>query len=293
MKVSGFTFIRNAITYDYPIIEAIKSILPLCDEFIVALGQSQDDTLALIQQINSPKIRIVETVWNDALREGGAVLAEETNKALAAISKDTDWAIYIQGDEILHEQYLEEVKISMQKHLHDKSVDGLLFDYLHFYGSYDYIATASFFYNKEIRVIRNQSNIYSYKDAQGFRKGLNEKLNVLQINAVMHHYGWVKQPASMQAKQLNFNKYWHDDAWIETHIADATEYDFSNLTSLQKFQGTHPAVMLKRIKSMNWIFEFDISKATFSFKDRFKKFMLTYFNWNLNYQNYKLIRKRN
>ncbi|MBM3912615.1 MAG: glycosyltransferase family 2 protein, partial [Sphingomonadales bacterium] len=45
MKVSGFTFIRNAVLLDYPILEAIRSILPLCDEIVVAVGKSEDETL--------------------------------------------------------------------------------------------------------------------------------------------------------------------------------------------------------------------------------------------------------
>jgi glycosyltransferase involved in cell wall biosynthesis len=103
MKVSGFTIVRNALKYDYPIVEAISSILPICDEVIVAVGKSDDDTLNLIRSIDSSKIKIVETVWNDALREGGRVLADETNKALAACAKDSDWCFYIQGDEVIHE----------------------------------------------------------------------------------------------------------------------------------------------------------------------------------------------
>ncbi len=106
MKVSGFSFIRNAIQYDYPIVEAIQSILPLCDEFVIAVGRSEDQTLSLIQSIQSDKIRIIETVWDDSLREGGRVLAVETDKALAAIAPDSDWAFYIQGDEVVHEKYL-------------------------------------------------------------------------------------------------------------------------------------------------------------------------------------------
>jgi hypothetical protein len=51
MKVSGFSFIKNALIYDFPIVEAITSILPICDEFIVAVGDSDDDTLDLIAQI--------------------------------------------------------------------------------------------------------------------------------------------------------------------------------------------------------------------------------------------------
>ena len=55
MKVSGFSFIKNALIYDFPIVEAIKSILPICDEFVVAVGESDDDTLELIAEYRSGK----------------------------------------------------------------------------------------------------------------------------------------------------------------------------------------------------------------------------------------------
>lgn len=168
MKVSGFSFIKNAIKYDYPIVEAITSILPICDEFVVAVGKSEDDTLSLIQSIDPHKIRIIETEWDESLREGGRVLAVETDKAFKAISKDSDWAFYIQGDEVMHEKYLPVVKNAMEKFNNDSSVDGLLFNYLHFYGSYDYVGSADNWYPHEIRVIKNNPSIYSYKDAQGF-----------------------------------------------------------------------------------------------------------------------------
>src|SRR4051812_33586569 len=116
MKVSGFTIVRNAIKYDYPIVEAITSILPLCDEVIVAVGKSEDETLQLIRSIGSPKIKIIETVWNESLREGGKVLADETNKAFAGIAADADWAFYIQGDEVIHEKYLPVIREAMEKY---------------------------------------------------------------------------------------------------------------------------------------------------------------------------------
>src|ERR1700752_1718481 len=142
MKVTGFTIIRNAIKYDYPVIEAITSILPICDEFVVAVGNSEDDTLQLIKTINSPKIKIIETVWDDTLRQGGQVLAIETNKAFDAISNDTDWCFYIQSDECVHEKYLDNIKQTMLKYKDDKQIDGLLFNYTHFYGSYNYVGNS-------------------------------------------------------------------------------------------------------------------------------------------------------
>jgi glycosyltransferase involved in cell wall biosynthesis len=124
MKVSGFTFIRNAIKFDYPILEAIQSILPLCDEFIVAVGNSEDTTRALIESINSPKIKIVDTQWNDALRDGGQVLADETNKALKFVSSDSDWAFYIQGDEVIHEKYHSAIYAAMELWKDDSGIEG-------------------------------------------------------------------------------------------------------------------------------------------------------------------------
>lgn len=290
MKVSGFTIVRNAIKYDYPIIEAITSILPICDEVIVAVGKSEDDTLELIRSIQSPKIKIIETIWNDALREGGRVLADETNKAFAAIAPDSDWAFYIQGDEVIHEGFLPVVKAAMQKYKDEKQVDGLLFNYKHFYGSYDYIGDARMWYRKEIRVVRNDKNISSYKDAQGFRKN-NEKLKVKAIDAWMYHYGWVKPPQAQMAKQQTFNKLWHTDEWVKKHVPQVEEFDYSTIDSLQHFKGEHPKVMQDRINQMNWKFTFDpTTENKLSTKLKVLMFIEKSTGWRIGeYKNYKLI----
>lgn len=290
MKVSGFTFVRNAIRYDYPIVEAIQSILPLCDEMVVAVGHSDDQTLNLIRDIRSNKIRIIETVWDDTLREGGQVLAVETDKAFREVAKDADWAFYIQGDEILHEKYLENVRRSMLEHIDNPEVEGLLFSYLHFYGSYDYVGESLHWYRREIRVVRNDKNIFSYRDAQGFRKKPNDKLKVKLIDATVHHYGWVKEPRAMQEKQLSFNKYWHDDSWVEKNVVKAEEFDYSRIDSLKKFTGTHPAVMRERIQRMNWKFSRDMSMNKLKTKDKIKQWVEKHTGWRAGeYRNYKLI----
>ena len=193
MKVSGFTFIRNAVKYDYPVVEAIKSILPVCDDVYVAVGNSEDSTLELIQSIDKQKIKIIETTWDNSpeVNRGGMVFALETNKAFQAIPADSDWAFYIQGDEVIHEKYLGNIYSSMEKYQYDKQVDGLLFNYMHFYGSYDYIGISPKWYRNEIRIIKNDKSIYSFRDAQGFRKGEDLKLNVKPVDAYVYHYGWV------------------------------------------------------------------------------------------------------
>lgn len=289
MKVSGFTFIRNAIKYDYPIVEAIRSILPLCDEVVVAVGNSEDETLQLIKEID-PKVRIIETIWDDSVREGGRTLALETDKAFEAISSDTDWSFYIQGDEVLHEKYIPIVKQAMLKYKDDKRVEGLLFNYLHFYGSYDYIGTSISWYPDEIRVIRNRKDIFSYRDAQGFRKLPNEKLKVKRIDAWMYHYGWVKPPEKMQLKQESFHKMWHDDSWMEENIKKVSEFNyFENIDSLAFFKDTHPKVMNDRIESKNWKFDYDISFNKEKTKDKFKRFCRKYLGIDIRYKNFEQI----
>lgn len=291
MNVVGFSFIKNAILYDYPIKEAILSVLPICDEFVIAVGKSEDDTLALIQSIASPKIRILETVWDDTLREGGRVLAVETDKAFQAISSQADWCFYIQGDEVIHEKYHANIVKAMQTYKNNDDVDGLLFKYVHFYGSYDYVATSSGWYKNEIRVIKNNKNIYSFRDAQGFRKDQNQKLKVVNIDASVFHYGWVKPPASMQAKQRTFQKLWHNDEWVKQHVANSDEFDYSGIDVLEKFKGDHPLVMRERIAKYNWNFERDISQNKKSIKEKIKSWISTYLGLDFSYKNYILLKK--
>ncbi|MBX9852294.1 MAG: glycosyltransferase family 2 protein [Cytophagaceae bacterium] len=291
MKVTGFTFIRNAIRYDYPVTEAINSILPLCNDFVIAMGNSDDGTEKLIEAINSPKIKTFPTTWDDSLREGGKVLAVETNKAFDAVPADSDWAFYIQGDEVIHEKYLDEIHAAMKKWKDDPNVQGLLFNYTHFFGSYEYVGDSRRWYRREIRVIKNDKNIRSYRDAQGFRTRDNEKLKVKPVNAWVYHYGWVKNPLHQQKKQETFNKMWHSDEWMEKNVPKREMFDYSYIDSLKKFEGTHPSVMLKRVKEQNWDFKHDTSQKRFyTLKDSILMKIENLTGWRVGeYKNYKLI----
>jgi glycosyltransferase involved in cell wall biosynthesis len=290
MKVAGFSFIRNAVLFDYPIVEAITSVLPLCDEFVIAVGDSDDDTLALIKSIQSDKIRIIRTTWDDSARAGGRVLALETDKALAAVSPDADWAFYIQGDEVLHEQYLPVVREAMQRYLMDENVDGLLFKYLHFYGSYSYVGDSRQWYRREIRVIRNTGNVVSYKDAQGFRTQENQKLRVKLIDAYVYHYGWVKPPETQKKRLRNANHFWNTSETIAKAEASVDAFDYSQIDSLAHFTGTHPAVMQPRVDRLNWDFNFDTRQKRYSARVRFLTLVEKLTGWRIGeYKNYKLV----
>jgi hypothetical protein len=293
MKVAGFTFIRNAVKNDYPIVEAINSILPLCDEFIVAVGNSDDGTRELIENIGSPLIKIIDTVWDDSLKEGGKVFAVETDKAFAAISPDVDWAFYIQGDEAVHEKYHPLIKKEMEQNLHDLQIEGLLFKYTHFYGSYDYYGDSRRWYRREIRLLKNIKGIHSYRDAQGFR--LNDrKIKVKLIDAYVYHYGWAKPPQGLNNKIRNFNKFYHDDAWMEQHLPETYEFDYSNADRLKKFTGTHPASMQKRIAATHWNIDLSTKpiKKDMTFRRKVLQVIQDLTGWRIGeYRNYKLVKK--
>jgi hypothetical protein len=268
MKITGITIIKNAVLNDYPIKEAILSVLPIVDEMIVSIGDSEDDTEGLIRSLPSAKIKIVHSVWDKSVRKGGSVLAIETNKVMQHVGDDTDWILYIQGDEVIHEKYHPAIRHAAEKYLHDKKVDGLLFHYLHFYGNYQYVRDGRGWYKSETRIIRNGRNISSFKDAQGFRIE-NKKINVAQIDAYVYHYGWVKDPRQMKTKQKNVAEFWvEDDTSLEAFRNSDEVFDYTEADSVELFNGTHPEVMQERIATQQWDIVLDARKKNMKPKDK-------------------------
>ena len=292
MKVCGFTFIRNAVKFDFPIREAITSVMPVCDHFVVAVGNSDDETRKLIEEIAPGKITIIDTVWNEKLKRGGAVYAAETDKAFDAVPPEFDWCFYIQGDEAVHEKYLPEIQNAMQENLHKKEVEGLLFGYKHFYGTYDYVGDSRKWYRREIRVIRNDKSIRSYRDAQGFRKE-GRKLNVVPVAAEIYHYGWVRPPQFMQEK-IDSVKQFYDGVSDEGAQRKVTVQSFNyseKYDALARFEGTHPKVMQKRIARLNWQVDVDLKKIHMKLKYKIlykieKRFGIRLFE----YRNYRILK---
>jgi hypothetical protein len=292
MKVSGFSFIKNAIKFDYPILESIQSILPLVDEYVIAIGDSEDETKKLIESIDNTKIKIINTVWDKNLRNKGEVLAVETNKALAAVGKDADWLFYLQGDECIHEKDYTTIKKSMLEWKENKNVDGLLFKYLHFYGNYHYIGTGKRWYRNEIRIIKNNRTITSWKDAQGFRFKNGEKLKVKKVDASVYHYGWVKPPKISTQKSILFNTINSHD-YIASQDEIQKDFDYHNIDKLSLFKENHPAVMQHRINNVSWQFDFDTKKINFKkmkLKHRISHYIEDITGYRIGeYKNYKLI----
>lgn len=265
MTISGFTMVRNATKLYYPIKQAICSILPIVDEFIVALGNCDEDdrTLAEIQSIGSDKIKIIHTVWDLEKYPQGMEHAHQTDIAKQACTGD--WLFYLQSDEIVHEKYLPLIKDRCRELLNDELIEGLLFNYKHFWGDYDHFITSHAWYSDEIRIIRNRRDIHSWESAQSFRRipgfdGIHYrqkkgtyKLNVARVDACIYHYGWVRPPRYMQQKRKAFSIIHHGINRAESLFRNEKEaFHFGSLQRLSVYKASYPAVMEERIAQFNW-----------------------------------------
>lgn len=240
MKVSGFTIVRNAVKYNYPVVASVTSILPLCDEFIVNVGDSQDGTPELIRSIGSPKIRIIETRWD--MGKGSAVLSEQTNVALKECKGD--WAFYLQSDEVIHEADLPMLRFWMRYYLGHKDVDALRFWWFHFYGSYWRYRIDKGWYQKQERIIRNNGTIESCGDAFNFRRVDGHSLNVRLTFCYLYHYGWVNSKETMQKRCRNAAEI----GFVDQSKTSSFAAGYGDLKRFPAYLGTHPAGMNGLVK---------------------------------------------
>jgi glycosyltransferase involved in cell wall biosynthesis len=259
LTLSGISFIRNGIELGYPFIEAISTLSALCDEVVVAVGQSRDGTREALLDAGLPNLRIIDTQWDETNRSGGAELARQTNIAIRHARGQ--WCLYLQGDELIHEDDFALLRQELERASRDARVEALLFRWLHFYGSYEYIGVGRQWYRREIRAVRNTGLVLSWGDAQGFRtrdeRGRIRKLRARQTDVRIFHYGWVRPPRAMRAKHQALNRLYHDDRWLEEHPPSAG--DFPTICyELARYQGTHPAIMRERIeRDRQWTAYFD------------------------------------
>jgi hypothetical protein len=237
VSISGFTFIRNGVDLGFPFEASIRSLLPLVDEFVVAVGQGSDDTLARVRAIGDPKIRVIETLWNERMADRGFVYAQQ--KMIAQYACTGDWAFYLEGDEVVHEDDLPAIRASVEKHHPNPEVEALVFDYRHFYGSAQWVSVSPGWYRRECRLIRNTIRSYA-PDGQYWlvttdhKKPRNPKAAL--ANAHIFHYGWIRRNEDMQKKLDQVSKYWASSTTLKIR------YSQFDARALEPFHGTHPAV---------------------------------------------------
>ena len=237
MKVSAFTFIKNGQILGYPFLQSIQSILAIVDEFVINVGESEDDTLLLIQSLASPKIRIIESHWNDSMQDRGYVYGQQ--KMIAQFNCTGDWAFYIEGDEVYHENELEKIKKSMEMHLNNPNVEALVFDFHHFYGNVNSILNSPGWYRSEARIIKNSVRSYAPDGLFWLVLDSNKKgryPRAKHTGANCYHYGWVRSEEEMNLKISKVQKYWDKDPF-------KIDYSQIDQSIIKKFEGTHPKIV--------------------------------------------------
>ncbi|MCC7440285.1 MAG: glycosyltransferase [Bdellovibrionales bacterium] len=262
-RVSGFTLVRNGVQFDYPFEESLRSLLPLVDELVINVDPGDDTTLDRIRSFateagnspdGAPRVKWFESKWplhDPEKKKGGRILAEQTNLALDRCTGE--WCIYLQADEVFHERDRALIREALRESHGRPAIEGLLFEYVHLYGSFDVVQNSRSAYRREVRCIRRSSGARSVGDAQSFRKADGTKLRVAACGARVFHYGWVRTPEAMKSKTTFMDTLYHGDyenGATEPHTGD--NYRYKRFWGLEPYAGDHPAIMADRIRSRGW-----------------------------------------
>ena len=290
MKVSGFTFLRNGQKFGYPFVESIRSALPLVDEFVIALGPCEDDTENRLRAIGDPKIRIIPTQWNERIQPDYSVkgFVYGQQKSIALFNCTGDWAFYLEGDEVVHEQDLPKIRAAMERHLDNGRVEALAFDYLHFYGNTNTYAWSPRWYRSEVRILRNTIPAWGPKglffivlDTQ--KRGRYPR--AAHTGATIYHYGWVRSEAEMTAKFSDVHNRWRGKQ------ARAIQYNQIDPIALRRFEGTHPQAVRDWLTPAEGLFQAD-PNYRLTWRDRKHRLMLkleTWFGFKFNKKHYRSV----
>ena len=285
MKVSAFTFIKNGQILGYPFLQSIQSILPIVDEFVVNVGESEDNTLEMIHSIKDKKIRIIESKWNDGMQDRGYVYGQQ--KMIAQFNCTGDWAFYIEGDEVYHENELEQIKKSMEMHLNDSNVEALVFDFYHFYGNSNSYLDSPGWYRSEARIIKNSLRTYAPDGLFWLVLDSNKKgryPRAKHTGASCYHYGWVRSEEQMNLKSQKVQRYWG-----KKH----TNVDYSQIDPmiLKEFKGSHPKIISEWLPKDKGVFKPDPGHKT-TLKQKKHRIMIKIekiFAIDLSNKHYKLV----
>lgn len=265
---------RNGFDYGVPFLESIRSILPICDEMVIAVGDSSDGTREAILNLNDSRVKVIDTVWDMDLRKGGQVFARQANIAHDATSGS--WAFHLQADEVIHEDGLPLIKQAIEREHNSSEVDGFILPFLHFWSDYQHVRNSRRVHPYEVRIFKNSKLVRSYRDSQGFRKyrsaegyatGADKgvKLRVKKIDTPIYHYNGVRLPERMRTKIDSMAFHYGFDS---TGSSDAPDAIFHYVDRVEKFLGRHPATMNELLAAYPYIFNHDRSKAYWKFKDR-------------------------
>lgn len=271
--LSGFTLVKNATLREYPVEAVLRTLRAVCDEVVVNVGDSEDDTLERVRDAAGPAdggpagdgpggrgasppdggdpapVRILERTWPEEFGNHLKELSDESNRALEACSRE--WALYLQADELLHEDDVPDLRRALARADGDDRVEGLLFDYLHFHGSPEWVLEGRRRYRREVRVVRRGAGVRSVRDAQGFRVGGEggREPRVIRSGARIFHYGYVKSREGLDRKRRLWMR------WFGEEPDEDRRMTLHAYRGLRRFEGEHPAAVRPWLEGRTYDFD--------------------------------------
>jgi len=245
--VSGLTILRNGIRLDYPFREAIRSALPICDEYTVVVGHSDDGTREAVEDLRDPKIRIVDTHWSDHVTPRQCLLAQQTNIGLNLARGR--WCLSVQGAEVLHERDLPHLRALMEQHVDDARVEGMLFERLTFWADYQHVlAVYPWLFKYTPRIVRCGIGVHSIRDAMSFAvfddwSTRGRYPRCIDTGAYMFRYSDVRELEVLQRK-------YRESAHGNPRSSIAADHFLQRVPRrfVARHAGSHPAVMAERMR---------------------------------------------
>lgn len=251
----------NVTIMDYPLEEAVYTALQICDEAVIVMGQSQDDT--------------EQRVWSifEGYEPGRVVMCKQYfvydrgwqqrwwNFAVA--QTDAEWLLWLDADEAIHEG-----KVGKIHDLMEKPDCGLIrFPFLHFYATKDYAIRMPLVHNTRMgrrsigyRMVNwctdqtpNNAACQVVFGLDGIEANAHswEGEYIEDVDAPIYHYGWCRDATALAISQVKHRAWYADGGGLERGTIPMVRphpFDVKGKLSngrLARWEGSHPAIMDK------------------------------------------------
>lgn len=208
MTLGGCTFIYNGLKFDYCFRETIQCLKDLCDEVVICAIPSDDGTIEAIRPLLDAKTKLIivdEELWNAT--HGKERLSYFSNIAIANLT--TDYTIYIQGDEVLHQDSFKAIREAIET-----GKNGFMCSRLNLWRDpYSMLKVEGNRNPCSPQVIRLAKRQYR---CIGDAESLNAQASFDYVNDILiYHAGFVRKREVMKSKVQ----------WMQTKVFDMAEYD--------------------------------------------------------------------
>ncbi len=253
-NLAGFSYIYNAIDFDIPFVESIKSVIDAVDQFVLTECYSKDNTWEVCLQLRDEypdKIKLLRHKWVTHYSE----ISTLANWTMTHIAENIKYCIQLQSDEVAHEKDLDLLRrLPNLMHLNNKTA--AMWQYHHFIGNPETVFP--FCYSELVRVVKRGENWEVIGDGVQFNKygNLVPADEVLKTDIEIFHYGKMKDPKKGFKKEVDFQNLFKDIGFPDPKMKEMQErlgeeycdyvYLFeSNVVDnkIKEFKGTHPKVM--------------------------------------------------